>query len=38
MTVAGVDDVFVTRMGYTAELGYELFVAGRRERSRSTTR
>jgi aminomethyltransferase len=23
--VAGVDDVFVTRMGYTAELGYELF-------------
>jgi aminomethyltransferase len=26
MTVAGVDDVFVTRMGYTAELGYELFV------------
>jgi len=28
--VAGVDDVFITRMGYTAELGYELFVpAGR---------
>jgi aminomethyltransferase len=24
--VAGVDDVFVTRMGFTAELGYELFV------------
>jgi aminomethyltransferase len=30
MRVAGVDDVFVTRMGFTAELGYELFVpAGR---------
>jgi aminomethyltransferase len=26
MTVAGVDGVFVTRMGFTAELGYELFV------------
>lgn len=26
MTVAGVPDVYVTRMGYTAELGYELFV------------
>ena len=26
ITVAGVDDVFVTRMGFTAELGYELFV------------
>lgn len=26
MTVAGVEDVFVTRMGYTAELGYELFI------------
>ena len=26
ITVAGVEDVFVTRMGYTAELGYELFV------------
>jgi aminomethyltransferase len=26
ITVAGVADVFVTRMGYTAELGYELFV------------
>ena len=26
MTVAGIDDVFVTRMGFTAELGYELFV------------
>ena len=26
ITVAGVDDVFVTRMGYTAELGYEFFV------------
>jgi aminomethyltransferase len=26
VTVAGVDDVFITRMGYTAELGYELFV------------
>lgn len=24
--VGGVDDVFVTRMGFTAELGYELFV------------
>jgi glycine cleavage system aminomethyltransferase T len=24
--VAGVDDVFITRMGFTAELGYELFV------------
>ena len=30
MTVAGVEDVFVTRMGYTAELGYELFVAAER--------
>ncbi len=26
MVVAGVDDVFVTRMGFTAELGYELFI------------
>ena len=26
MTVAGIEDVFVTRMGFTAELGYELFV------------
>ena len=26
ITVAGVEDVFVTRMGFTAELGYELFV------------
>jgi aminomethyltransferase len=26
IAVAGVDEVFVTRMGYTAELGYELFV------------
>jgi aminomethyltransferase len=26
MLVAGVEDAFVTRMGYTAELGYELFV------------
>ncbi|HLY48702.1 MAG TPA: aminomethyltransferase family protein [Solirubrobacteraceae bacterium] len=25
VTVGGVSDVFVTRMGYTAELGYELF-------------
>jgi aminomethyltransferase len=24
--VAGIDDVFVTRMGFTAELGYEFFV------------
>ena len=30
MTVAGVEDVFVTRMGYTAELGYELFVPAER--------
>ena len=27
VTVAGVPDVFINRMGYTAELGYELFVA-----------
>jgi aminomethyltransferase len=26
LRVGGVDDVFVTRMGYTAELGYEFFV------------
>jgi aminomethyltransferase len=26
MAVAGVEDAFVTRMGFTAELGYELFV------------
>jgi aminomethyltransferase len=26
VTVAGVEDVFITRMGYTAELGYEFFV------------
>jgi aminomethyltransferase len=26
IVVAGIEDVFVTRMGYTAELGYELFV------------
>jgi aminomethyltransferase len=26
MPVAGVEDAFVTRMGFTAELGYELFV------------
>jgi aminomethyltransferase len=26
IAVAGIDDVFVTRMGFTAELGYELFV------------
>lgn len=26
MVIAGVEDVFVTRMGFTAELGYELFV------------
>lgn len=30
ITVAGIDDVFVTRMGFTAELGYELFVAADR--------
>jgi aminomethyltransferase len=30
VAMAGVEDVFVTRMGFTAELGYELFVpAGR---------
>lgn len=26
ISVAGIDDVFVTRMGFTAELGYELFL------------
>jgi aminomethyltransferase len=26
ITVGGIENVFVTRMGYTAELGYELFV------------
>jgi aminomethyltransferase len=26
VTIAGTDDIFVTRMGFTAELGYELFV------------
>ncbi|MSO41212.1 MAG: aminomethyl transferase family protein [Solirubrobacterales bacterium] len=26
VTIAGIDDVFVTRMGFTAELGYEFFV------------
>ena len=37
MPVAGVEDAFVTRMGFTAELGYELFVPGT-ARSTSTTR
>lgn len=30
IAVAGIDDVFVTRMGFTAELGYELFLAADR--------
>jgi aminomethyltransferase len=30
VSVAGVDDVLITRMGYTAELGYELFVPAER--------
>jgi aminomethyltransferase len=30
MRVAGVDGVFVTRMGFTAELGYELFLPASR--------
>jgi aminomethyltransferase len=30
MPVAGIDDAFVTRMGFTAELGYELFVPAER--------
>jgi aminomethyltransferase len=25
VTIAGIEDIFVTRMGFTAELGYELF-------------
>jgi aminomethyltransferase len=30
IAVAGVEDAFVTRMGFTAELGYELFVPSER--------